>query len=385
MSPPQYTFLATDLVTNIVLGELPVNGVTLDGQLNSAGNMGCSANLDDPRIDNAELLARTTPGRTAFWAYRENTIVWGGVIWTREYDSVAGNSAAAGGNTKTLALTGQTFESYAARRFPRSWLSTSVTNYNQGQISIIDDLWRQLQSVPNGSIGVQPFGSYPANDTVRQLTVNGWDLSTSVDALIQNVIAFSDGPDYTVTWTEDGNGLPLKQLQLGVPIGNPITTTDLVLDYPGGVSTYSYIENASTGANQWWATGDGSDATTTAGVATDQNVLNSGWPLLEGVNNFSGVTDQSIISKLAQDELQNFPTLDTTYALTLAGNALPEFGSYGMGDFVTVNVQDPRFPFGAQFNIRIIGWSIIPPDTSNGTEQVTPVLFVPPVPAIPTS
>src|ERR1700760_3198895 len=141
----QYTYLATDLVTDTVIGELPVNNVSLDCQLNSAGHMSSGLKLDDPRIDNNELLARTTPGKTAFWAYRENTIVWGGIVLTREYQS----------DGKSLSLTGQTFECYPFRRFPRSILGTSTMNYSLGQGSTIDALWQLMQSAPQTSINVQ--------------------------------------------------------------------------------------------------------------------------------------------------------------------------------------------------------------------------------------
>jgi hypothetical protein len=357
----QYTYLATDLVTNKIVGELPVNNVSLDAQLNSAGNMTAGGHLDDPRIDNDDFIARTEPGRTAFWAYRENQIVWGGIIWSREWQS----------NGKSLTITGQTFESYAARRYPRSWLGTAVLNLDQGQCSIIDGLWAGMQSVTNGNIGVLGYGIYSPSDVVRQLTVNGWDLSQSFDDYIQSILTFSDGCDYTITWQTDTHGLPIKQLVVQPRIGNPVGVTDLVVDYPGAVSDYVYNENASNGANQWWAVGDGTDAATTVGVATDSGTLGSGWPLLESVNNYSGVTDSTTINSHASSDLQSLPMPLVTHNADIAGQGFPQFGSYGMGDYVVVNVIDPRFPEGNQFAVRAIGWTIQPPDEGQGTETVT--------------
>lgn len=355
-----YTYLATDLVTNTVLGELPVNNVALDSQLNSSGNMNAGAHFDDPRIDNEDLVARTVPGKTAFWAYRENQIVWGGIIWSRQYQS----------SGKSLTLTGQTFESYAARRFPRSWLGVAVQAYNQGQSSIIDAVWSAMQGVPNGNIGVLPYGIYDPTDPIIGLTINGWDLGTSADAVIQSILTLATGPDYTVTWREDGSGLPVKQLIVAPRIGNPISSTDLVVDYPGGIANYQYNENSSSGNNQWWATGDGSDVTQTVGVATDPNSLASGWPLLEGTNNYSGVTVQSTINAHAASDLAALPVPLVTHVGSLAGGGQPEFGTYGQGDYLIFNVTDPRFAIPTQFQLRVIGWTIQPPDEGQGTEQI---------------
>jgi hypothetical protein len=357
----QYTYLATDLVTNMVLGELPVSNVSLDCQLNKAGNMNAAGKLDDKRLDNTEFLARTTPGRTAFWAYRENQIVWGGIILSREYQS----------NGKALTLTGQTFECYATRRFPRYVLGLTTQHLNMGQCATIDYLWKQLQGVTGGSIGVQPAVNIPANDTVVQLTINGYDLSTSYDDLIQSIVNQSYGPDYTIGWFEDGSGSPQKQLNVQTLIGNPIGITDLVVDYPGPVVDYIYTENASSGNNYWWAVGDGDGAAALVGSAGDANALASGYPIWEGVNSYNGVTIQATINAHAQSDLFSLDLPLVSHHVDLFGNTWPAFGTYGMGDFVTVNVTDARFPQGFTFNVRAIGWTIQPPDEGQGTEQIS--------------
>lgn len=355
----QYTYLATDLVTDTVIGELPVNNVSLDCQLNSAGHMSSGLKLDDPRIDNNELLARTTPGKTAFWAYRENTIVWGGIVLTREYQS----------DGKSLSLTGQTFECYPFRRFPRSILGTSTMNYSLGQGATIDALWQLMQSAPQTSINVQR-ATLPLVDPATTLTVNGYDLSTSFGALMNSVAELSGGPDWTVRWMENGDGTPFKQLAVGTPLGNSIDNTQLVVDYPGTDANYVYTENSSAGANVWWATGDGDPSTQVVGQATDGNSLASGWPMWESVNSYQGVTDQTTINSHASSDLFSLPQPLITHAMALFGNAWPPFGSYQMGDYAVVNILDPRFPQGVQIPLRVIGWTIQPPDEGSGTEQV---------------
>jgi hypothetical protein len=360
-----YTFLTTDLASGNILGEVPMNGVALDVQLNGAGNMSAGGALSDTRISDEDFVTRTQPGRTGFWAYRENQIVWGGIIWTRQYQS----------NGKALTITGQTFESYAARRFPRAWLGTNTVVFNQGQCSLIDMLWSTMQNVPNGNISVLPCPGAAAipNDIQTQLTVNGFDLTFSVDDYIQSILTLQSGPDYTIIWLEDDNGLPSAQLLVASRLGNPIGMTDLTVDYPGAIKDYMYNENASSGNNQWWAVGDGQDAAAVVGVATDQVALNSGYPLLEGVNSYSGVTDQGTIDAHAASDLAALDAPLITHNADLDGEGPPAFGTYGLGDYLVANVQDPRFKNGAVFGVRITGWTIQPPDEGQGTETITPV------------
>jgi hypothetical protein len=363
----QYTYLATDLVSNAILGELPVNNVSLDCQLNQAGNMSAGGKLSDRRIGDDEFIARTVPGRTAFWAIRENQVVWGGIILSREYQS----------NGKSLTLTGQTFECYAYRRFPRAVIGKTVTQkLSMGRCAMINYLWGQLQSTQGGSIGVLD-AAVPSVDPVTALTVNGYDLSTSNGNYIDSLTHLSDGPDWTIAWGIAPNGSPFKQLQVGVPIGNTIDLTDLEVDYPGSVMNYTYTENASEGANQWWGVGNGSGPGTVEGSATDWNNVDSGYPLWEGVNNYDGVTATATASAHAASDLQQHPMPQTTHAATFAGGTKPQFGSYGLGDYCIFNVKDERFPTGQQIKVRVIGWTIQPPDEGQGVESINPVFDEP--------
>jgi hypothetical protein len=237
---------------------------------------------------------------------------------------------------------------------------------------MIDALWDQLQSTTGGNIGVVG-ANLPMVDPATTLTINGYDLSASYGDLIASVVGLNGGPDYTIAWQEDGRGLPLKQLVAATPIGNALGATDLTVDYPGAIKNYTYTENSSSGNNRWWATGDGTGAATTTGVATNNVSLTSGYPLWEGVNNYSGVTQQGTINGHAASDLVTFPQPLVTHAVELAGESFPMFGSYGMGDFLVCYVTDPRFQEGFTFNVRAIGWSIQPPDEGQGTETINVV------------
>src|SRR6202008_1879073 len=142
------------------------------------------------------------------------------------------------------------------------------------------------------------------------------------------------------------------------------------VDYPGPIADYIYTENSSSGNNQWWAVGDGDGAAAIVGSAGDPVSRASGYPIWEGVNSYSGVTDQATITNHAISDLSSLPVPIVTHHVDLLGAAFPQFGSYGMGDYVVANVTDARFPVGNTFKVRAIGWTIQPPDEGQGTEQI---------------
>jgi len=249
-------------------------------------------------------------------------------------------------------------------------LGKTTQQVTLGQCAAIDYIWKQLQGVTNGNIGVAP-ANLPLIDAAVQLTINGYDLAASYDTLIQSVVNLSSGPDYTIGWFEDGQGYPQKQLVVATPIGNPVGQTDLTVDYPGPVAEYVYNENASSGNNQWWAVGDGDGPAAVVGSAGDAVALASGFPIWEGVNSYSGVTDQATIDAHARSDLFSLALPVVTHNVNLEGEVFPQFGTYGMGDYVVVNVVDSRFPVGTTFKVRAIGWTISPPDEGQGTEQIT--------------
>jgi hypothetical protein len=382
VATPQYNYVTTDLVSNRVLGELFLASVSLDCQLDVVGNMNATINLDHPGVHNDAVLAATIPGRTAFWAYRGSQIVWGGIIWTREYSS----------DTKVVTLTGQTFESYAARRYPRSWLGNAIGTYNHRSMAhIINDLWHRMQSVAHGSIGVIQLPTTAiVGDSYVTTTIFGYDLTNTVDAVIQDIVKQTNGPDYTIAWTTDNAGLPQKRLTLGFPIGRNISVSNFIVDYPGSVQNYDFIENASTGNNAWWAIGEvpavtgkkapfipggpipaGAAGTVPViGYARNDKSLNAGWPLLEGVETYSG-TNLTQLNGRAKADVNQYSMPLVTHATILAGSDFPPFGTYNMGDYAQINIVDARYPMGYTFQKRIIGWSIQPPDAGTGVETIT--------------
>src|SRR5690348_14342039 len=102
---PSYRYFAADILTGAVLAELPLYGVWCSRKMSEAGEMTATFKLGTGMYDDQSLLDATETGKACLYVERNGTIVWGGPIWTRTWQE----------ESKTMNLTGQTFESVFAR------------------------------------------------------------------------------------------------------------------------------------------------------------------------------------------------------------------------------------------------------------------------------
>lgn len=101
----EYRYFAVDLLSNEVLAELPLTGVSFSRSLREAGSFSGSVTANENTF-NLNLYANTLPGKTALYVTRNNICVWGGIIWTRSYNIV----------DKTLEISASEFTSYLYKR-----------------------------------------------------------------------------------------------------------------------------------------------------------------------------------------------------------------------------------------------------------------------------
>ena len=107
-----YRYFVTDIVSNTLLAEIPFQGVSYGRALKGAGSF--SGNI--PVIDKTasfNLYDSTMPGKTALYVTRNGICVWGGVIWSRNYNLIS----------RTLDINASEWTSYLFRR--RVWKTWS--------------------------------------------------------------------------------------------------------------------------------------------------------------------------------------------------------------------------------------------------------------------
>lgn len=131
----RYSVVQTDLKTGSVVTELPVTGIGYTDTLNAAGTATVGIPLAAPEADPGKLIV----GSTGLAVLRNDSPVWGGIVWGAAADLAAG----------TLTLSASGYHSYYAHRFLDAKKGYATTGNDQ---SLILKEWFGYANA-NGGIG----------------------------------------------------------------------------------------------------------------------------------------------------------------------------------------------------------------------------------------
>jgi hypothetical protein len=81
-----YRYITADLLSNQVIAEIPFKGVSYERAIKGAGKFGGTVPVIDSNAS-LGLYESTMPGKTALYVVRNDTCVWGGIIWDRSYNA----------------------------------------------------------------------------------------------------------------------------------------------------------------------------------------------------------------------------------------------------------------------------------------------------------
>jgi hypothetical protein len=355
-----YAYKFCDLLTNVVTLEVPCYGVSFNRLLNAAGSATVSINLDRTDYANEDTIAGTTPGKTAFYIERDGALIWGGILWSRTYQSQA----------KVLSYTAQTFESYLYKHV----IEETLTFINRDQRNILNDLIVHMQQKLQADIDIETDEEYPfvSNSILRSVTFNDYDVWTYGKA-IEYLIEFDEGFDYTIEVFYKEDGSPGRRIRTDNVLGASIANTGLVFDYPGNVDNYYWPENASRGAVTVIGTGAGDGVEKIKSKVTQNDLLAAGYPNLQDIYSNQDVSIQLTLNSqtVADGLLKRIPI--TVPTIEMNPQAVPQFGSWAIGDYAHLEIEDPRFPNVLHADVRVIGFEGAPP-SSEGPEKCTLVL-----------
>lgn len=357
-----YRYLFADLLTNSIVAELPLTNVNFTQALNASGSLQGHIQLAglSPAFN---AINGTVPGRTAIYVDRDGVLVWGGIIWSRDYSSAS----------QTIQLAAREFESY----FERRRITTTQVFTAQDQLLVARTLVNNAQSATNGNIGVT-VGTETSGVTISR-TYYDYELKTVYSALL-DLSRSTDGFDFNIQVAYDGSGIPTKTLRLNYPkSGTRYSASDPfapVFELPAAnIIEYSYPEDGSTAANKLYVVGAGSNEGKTIISASDTTKLTDGWPLLEDSTNYSDITDNTLLTNLANGQISAVSYPPTTLRIVAPPYVAPTLGSYGIGDDARVRILDDRFPNQLDATYRIVGLAVTPGE--NGPERVTLTLTLP--------
>ncbi|KOG89508.1 hypothetical protein [Streptomyces varsoviensis] len=354
LATPDHTYRALfcDLRTDQVVDSLPLTGVQFDDYIGKPGSLRATVPLPDRHL---AQRARTAlqPGRTAVWLERGSDIWWGGILWTC---TPAGDEQ----GRMTAEIQAGTFDSYLDHRI----LSTDLVATGVDQFDIVRALIDHVQAQPGGDIGIE-YGrelsgvrrgqSYARTDVAR------------VRELVDKLAALEDGFEWRVhCYRDPSTARRVKRLQLGHP---KVRTgaSEIVLDRPGPLLSYSIPTDATVQANVWVARG-ASDNTNQAqeSVPTMSDVkafdadLEAGWPRLEGTSDNSSVSDKKTLDGLAAAELAraHMPEVIPEATVRVDGRITPAL----LGATVRLRIHDLWNPEGSDSRYRVVGLAVTPPE-----------------------
>ena len=351
-----YRYLFADLLTNDLLGELPLTSVSFNQQLNQAGTFTGHLLLSGVNSAGLNVDASTIPARCAIYVDRNGTLVWGGVVWGRDYNSA----------NQTLTITAREFESY----FERRRITADAVFTNVDQLTVAQSIFNTAQSATNGNIGV----IVPTNTSgiLISRTYYGYEFK-QVYGAVQDLSRALDGFDFNIR-VSYSSGVPTKTLVLGYPrIGTAYSVTSItapVFTLPAGnIVEYSYPEDGSIAANTIYGLGAGSNEGKLISTQSDATLLTAGWPLLEDQANYSDITNSTLLGEITQGVLNGLSIPPTTIKVAVPAYQDPEFGTYSIGDDARLIITDNRFPNTLDEVYRIVGLNVQPGE--DNPERVT--------------
>ena len=358
MATTYYRYLFADLLTNNIIAELPITNVNFTQQLNAAGTLTGDLLLSGVQSASLNVLASTIPAKCAIYVDRAGTLVWGGIIWGREWDTAS----------QHLKITAREFESY----FERRRITTTQAFTGVDQLTVVQNLVTAAQAVTGGNIGV----IVPTNTsgvTVTQ-TYYSYELKTYYSAM-SDLAKATNGFDFNIKVAYDVNGNPTKTLQLGYPrLGNTYSSTSTTVPVfmlpAGNIVQYNYKEDGTKAANTVYLTGAGSNEAKLVSTGTDSTKITAGWPLLEDSMNYSNITDSTLLGNMATGQVLAVSYPPQTIQVVAPPYVDPVYGTYSLGDQARLVITDDFYPSTFDGNFRIIGLNVSPGE-NNQPERVT--------------
>ena len=353
-----YRYLFANLLTNEIIAELPLTGVVFTQQLNQAGTLQGHLLLSGMATEQFNVNASTIPAKTAIYVDRNGILVWGGVIWGRNYNS----------NEQRLSITAREFESY----FERRRITQTVDFTNTDQLVIARTLIDDAQTVPYGDIGV--ITGAETSGVLIDRVYYSYELK-GVYPAIQDLSRAEDGFDFNIKVEYDPlTEEPMKTLVLGYPRSGVVYDLNdpeaFVFIFPAGnIVEYEYPEDGPLAANTIYALGAGSNEGKLIETAQDTTKFADGWALLEDQANYSDVTDTTLLQELAIGAVNALAYPPTVIKIVVPAYVTPEFGSYEIGDDARLIITDERFPNTLDAVYRIVALSVQPGEA--GPERVT--------------
>jgi hypothetical protein len=212
-----YKYILTNLLTNRVIAEVPFVDVNYSRAIKSAGSFsGKIAVTDDTSYLN--LYETTMPAKTGLYVMRNDSCVWGGILWSRDYNV----------KERQLTVGGLEFTSYFAHRKIWKTYSNSFSAKlkvgdkfdEESTVTLTNDSFDfeagtdVYLSFSDGLINLSSFFKVGNNPTARSFTIDPAERSYILNnvSLLKGVATFKTKTNH------------------GLSIGDQVTVSGIKLD-----------------------------------------------------------------------------------------------------------------------------------------------------------
>jgi hypothetical protein len=160
---PNYRYLIARVSDGAFVMEIPFSNVSWEKKINASGSFSGSIAIPGNSLfdgvgvssnnDSFDLYNSTLPGKNAIYVMRNDQIVWGGIIWNRDYDI----------KTKVVNVSASEFVSYLYHRvFWKTFVLPEISTSIRGMLETFIDYVNNDQDTINTT--------YAASDTHNLIT-----------------------------------------------------------------------------------------------------------------------------------------------------------------------------------------------------------------------
>lgn len=356
-------YIFGDALTSEVVAEVSLQGVSVSSTLDG-GDFRGTLHLDQTGMRDDVLVSATVPGRSYVVVERGDVPIWGGLIWTRTYQS----------QSKSIQLYGKDLKSYPERRF----VLVDKPFQSAEQTSQFLALYAEMQADPNSVIVQLPAAK--ATGIIRSLELTASEFKT-YRSVLDSVADNDDGFDWIIHWSRTG-GAYEKRMEIGFPhVGSEVDHGTVTFDYydvagrSDGGNILNYWQNdtmAGSGTHIFGLGGGEGDLMLRSNIV-HTSLLGGGFPRYDVDVAMKDIMTQSVLDSLVYQQalLRRAPAGVMT--LEVKGDGKPAFGDYAIGDVCRISIKDPLHPHGLLITKRLLGYEWYPP--SNDSVEYARLVF----------
>lgn len=331
-------------LTDGALDEFDLQGVSAEVLLGSAGAL--SGTIPLARGDSsrgARIAAIKAAAATAVYVYRNGSLWWDGVLWTK-------TRATDETGKPNVALQAATWESYLDRVQLGADLAALTST---DQLTIAKSFIDGMQADPYSNMRL--VCDVATSGVIRDRVLYLASARPSYLKMLSDLATLDQGFEFLCQASVDSSGTRTRHVRLGYPTITSATVHHI--SKPGAILSYSLPEDGTRSATYLMATGSGVQST----VHVDASALAAGYPRLDATTSYGTITDATVLETHATADLAlaKTPVIIPTIRVRLDDT---DITPQCIGDQVKVSLSDENFPTGFTATYRLVGMTVAPPE-----------------------